>query len=128
MANGRLWSAADDKALLAALLTPHDERHAGGDPMESLAAVATRLSRTESACRSRLHKLKRAAGKRGVWTKQGLWTPAEDDAIRARMWASAWGESPGWQEVAEDLGRTAGACKTRAVRLRNESRGRGSAT
>ena len=127
MANGRLWTAAENAALLAVRLTPHDERHAGGDPVESLAAVATRLSRTESACRSRLYKLKLTAGKRGLWTKRGLWKPAEDDAIRARMWARSWGEAPGWQEVAEDLGRTEGACKTRACQLRKESRGRGSA-
>ena len=105
------WTDDMDRQLLAAGITPWTERYRPGG---KVAEVADVLGVTESAARSRLRRLKQKAGQSGHWTTVGLWTPAEDDVIRERMWL----DGPGWREVAESLGRTPGACVTRAVKLR----------
>ena len=52
------------------------------------------------------------------WTTEGLWTPEEDDVIRYHI-----RDRPraSWIEIAPMLGRTRGACATRATRLKRVS-------
>ena len=109
MAGGRLWTAVEDAAVLAAKLTPHTERFKGPDPEQSLAAVAKRLGRTLIACRTRRYHLARKAGERGLWTSVGLWTPAEDEIVLGY---------PPLKPIAQTLGRTLAAVRTRRCNLR----------
>ena len=110
MAGGRYWTAAEDAAILAAKLTPHTERFNGPDPKESLTAVAARLGRTVVACSTRRNRLeRRRAGRGGLWTTEGLWTPDEDELAMS---------DPPLQHVADELGRTVAAVRTRRCNLR----------
>ena len=109
MAGGRYWTAAEDAAILAAKLTPHTERFNGPDPKESLTAVAARLGRTAIACSTRRDRLERRAGRRGLWTTVGLWAPDDDEIVMS--------DRP-LQPVADKLGRTLAAVRTRRCNLR----------
>ena len=70
----RDWGEAEIALLMAAKLTPHDQRRHGPDPDESLAAVSKRLGRSLNACRSKRGKLERARGHKvgRQWTCEGL--------------------------------------------------------
>ena len=110
------WTPEEDHVLLAAGLTPHTERWSGESRLQD---VARELGRSEVACRSRLNRLmKRAGHQGGQWTTEGLWTAEEDEVIRE----AATHDRPGWASVAADLGRTPGACVTRAYNLRKRDR------
>ena len=112
------WTAEEDKALLAAGLTPHTERWTGESRLRH---VAGRLGRTERACCDRLRRLMRRAGHEGgQWTTEGLWTEAEDDVIRGEM-AKGIGNAD-WIATARVLGRTRAACAVRAYNLRKQDR------
>ena len=102
------WTPDMDRKLLACRITPHDFRFAGGG---DIAALAKTLGKTEAALRCRMVKLR---GKVGLWTRDGLWTEADDAVIRSRMRT----DRPNWREVGARLGRTAAACATRAHALR----------
>ena len=109
------WTAAEDRELLALRLTPHTERYAGGSAFDGIAA---RLGVTVQAVRDRYNDLKREAGhKGGQWTREGLWTEAEDAAIRAQI-VNPRIPNGTWDVIADRLGRTVGAVKTRAAKLR----------
>ena len=114
MAGGRHWTAVEDQILLAAKLTPHTERYKGPHPKESLEAAAALLGRTLAACQSRRYRLEQKAGRRGAWTKVGLWTPDENKAVMA-------GTLP-LKLVAEKLGRTVAAVRTRRFNLQRKAR------
>lgn len=105
--------------LLACGLTPHTERHVGDG---HLARAAKALGRSVIACTSRYSRLMRQRGHTGgQWTTVGLWTPEQDEVIRAHLRPER--VPPGtWQHVAELLGRTPGAVSTRAVKLRKQLR------
>lgn len=106
-----------DAALLGAGLAAHTERWRGGG---RLAAVARELGKSRTAAMSRLARLKRAQGRRPgqQWTSEGLWTAAEDAAIRECLKGAGRRVSNGvWRSL--DLpGRTVGAVATRACYLR----------
>ena len=113
MADGSYWTAAEDAAILAAKLTPHTERFNGPDPKESLTDVAARLGRTVVACSTRRDRLERRAGRRGLWTTEGLWTPAQDKIAMS---------DPPLEPIANKLGRTLAAVRTRRCNLRRRTR------
>ena len=113
MAGGRRWTPAEDAVVMAARLTSHTERYAGPHPKESLAAVAARLGRTLLACQTRRDRLERKAGRRGLWTTQGLWTPEEDKVVLLR-------DGPD-SRIAKVLGRTKDAVRTRRCKLKRLS-------
>lgn len=112
MARGRLWTAAEDEALLACEITPWTERHISGGG--ELAKLAKKLGRTFQACRNRLEKIRP-----GNLTHEGLWSAAEDEYIRQHI---GFPKTPRgtWPAVAEELGRTYGAVLVRACYLRRE--------
>ncbi len=114
MAGGRSWTQAEDDIIMAARLTPHTERCNGPDPIESLAAVAERLGRSVAACLTRRDRLERKAGRRGLWTTAGLWTPREDALVMS---------DPPLQPVADTLGRTLAAVRTLRCNLRRVGKG-----
>ena len=100
MAGGRAWTREEDAALLATRLTPHTERFTG---------------------RSALREVARNLGRQ--WTREGLWSPAEDDMIRRQLGE---GRAPDgtWEIVSGRIGRTRKAVTTRACRLRKLAKGR----
>ena len=107
------WTPEMDKKLLAAGLCPHTERYKWGSGR--LRLVAEELGKTEKAAISRMKRLMQKHKHRpGLWTEEGLWSAAEDDVIRAAIRLGM----PRWDLVAELLGRTRGACNTRACNLR----------
>ena len=107
------WTEAEDAKLLACRIVPHTERYAGGGDIVDL---ARELGKTPLACRCRLQKV---LGRRGLWTTEGLWTEAEDVVIREHMGKPGERVPSGtWAAVASILGRTKGACATRACALR----------
>lgn len=111
------WTPEMDAALLACRLVPHTERYAGGGEITEL---ARKLGKTPLACRCRLERL---LGRRGLWTREGLWSEAEDDVIRHHMAEPGERVPDGtWAAVASLLGRTPGACATRACALRRTRR------
>ena len=115
------WSDEQIELLMSARLTAHTARYAGPDPEESLAAVAAKLGRSISACRSKRMKLERERGHTvgDQWTDEGLWTPDEDKVIRDHMAAPGERAPVGtWPAVALHLGRTPAAVRTRACALR----------
>ena len=119
------WTEAEIASLLAAKLTPHDQRRHGPDKTESLEAVSKRLGRSYSACLSKRGKVEAERGhKTGEqWTVQGLWVPREDAVIRDHLSADGRPVAPGtWIDVAYHLGRTPGAVRTRATKLRAQAR------
>ncbi len=119
------WTEAEIALLMAAKLTPHDARFAGPDPDESLAAVAKKIGRSVNACRCKRARLELGRGhKVGTqWTVQGLWVPREDRIIRDHLSPDGQPVAPGtWPEVALYLGRTLGAVRTRASKLRAHAR------
>lgn len=105
------WTLAEDEQLLACEITPWTERYRRGEG--SLAKVAKELGRTEQACRDRLHEIQGCVGLR---TDEGLWTSAEDEIIRQHIGNPTPPNT--WPAVAEHLGRTVGAVRTRACTLR----------
>ena len=102
---------------MAIKLTPHTERFVGGG---AFADIAARLGVTEIAARSRYHQLKRKAGHHGgQWTDDGLWTEYEDAAIGAQLIPGERRVPDGtWDVIADRLGRTPGAVRARACKLR----------
>ena len=118
--NGRgvRWTPDMDAVLMAVKLTPHTERFAGGGG--AFAELARRFGIAGGAVRDRYQRLVRAAGHQPgrQWTQEGLWTLEEDDVIRHHMHD----DRPDWRSVAAMLGRTKGACSTRAVKLRKAAR------
>ena len=111
----RRWTPEEDALLMAIKLTPHTERFVGGG---AFADIAARLGVTEIAARSRYDQLKRKAGHHGgQWTDDGLWTEYEDAVIRAQI---VYPRAPAgtWDVIADRLGRTPGAVRTRACKLR----------
>ncbi|WP_419166404.1 hypothetical protein [Candidatus Palauibacter sp.] len=114
----RPWTEEEDDALLAIRLTPFDRRYEGRGG--AIDAAARRLGRTRAACLSRYAKLMRSRGHTGgKWTDEGLWTPEEDDAVRACLTYDGTPVAPGtWPPIAEDLGRSVHAVRARAVHLR----------
>ena len=116
------WTADMDVALRACKITPHDHRAYGKDP-GGLADVAKKFHKTYQAGVDRYHRLRQARGLRGLWTQAGLWTEAEDDAIRDHMGKPGERVPLGtWPEVALHLDRTARAVRTRACYLRRADR------
>ena len=72
-------------------------------------------------------KVERGRGHRpgDQWTTEGLWSPSEDDAVRAVM--DAEGERIAratWAATADRLGRTIGAVRLRAYNLRKREAAR----
>ncbi len=122
MAGGRAWTREEDAALLATRLTPHTERFTG---RSALREVARNLGRSRVACVSRYYKLRRERGHipGRQWTREGLWSPAEDDMIRRQLGE---GRAPDgtWEIVSGRIGRTRKAVTTRACRLRKLAKGR----
>lgn len=116
---GRRWTPAEDAALLAVKLTPHTERFSGASALRQL---GRQLGRSRVACSTRYERLQRKRGHvRGQWTQEGLWSEAEDRIFRRHL-APAGARVPHgtWGPVAEQLGRTPAACKTRAHKLRHQ--------
>lgn len=112
-----LWTPEMDAALLGIELTPHTERYRGSG---AFAAIAKRLGKTPQACVARYNRLMRQQGHNGgQWTEEGLWTAAEDRQI-ARIVEEHPGRVPmgTWPDVARVLGRTVGAVRLRAWKLR----------
>ena len=115
---GRLWTAEEDALLMACAITPWDERLAvaGGGPMREL---ADQLGRTVTALRCRRERIEKKAGRRGQWTRKGLWTAEEDE--RLRLLIPPRGE-PVSGDAIEDtaivIGRTYGATRLRLYRMR----------
>ena len=109
-----VWSDEMDRQLVDAGLTAWTERYRSGG---RLSKVAEALDVTDLAARNRLSRLKRKSGQ-VAGTIEGLWTLGEDDVIRSRMWL----DGPDWQTTGAAIGRTPGACNTRAVKLRKLER------
>ena len=117
---GTLWTPAEDRMLLAVKLTPHTERHRGEG---AFAQVAARLGRTAGACVSRYDVLVRQRGHTTgrQWTGEGLWGKAEDEAILRALRDAGEDAVPHgtWPDLAGVLGRTVGAVRLRAWKLRH---------
>ena len=112
----RRWKSDEDRELLSIKLCPHTERHAGDG---SFARIAAKFGVTEQTTRDRYDRLARKAGHRGgQWTDEGLWTREEDEAIRSAMAGHRRVPNGTWPEVADALGRTLAAVRTRACALR----------
>ena len=107
-----------DAALLGIELTPHTQRYRGRG---AFAVIADRLGKTTQACVDRYRRLMRERGHRGgQWTEEGLWTEAEDRLI-GRIVEDHPRRAPDgtWPDLARVLGRTVGAVRLRAWKLRN---------
>lgn len=111
-----------DRELLAVRVTPWDERHRGrGGSRSGFTEVARKYGKTVQACQDRYNRLMRQHGHRGgQWTEEGLWTEAEDGAIRRAIEEAGVGPVPHgtWPDLARVLGRTLGAVRLRGWQLR----------
>ena len=116
---GRRWTPQEDARLLRAGLTPHTERYTGRSRLREAAAA---LGRSYGSCQSRLQRLMRRRGHQGgQWTREGLWEPREDCLVALTIEEHPERVPAGtWPDVAALLGRTVGAVRLRASKLRRD--------
>ena len=113
------WADAEDRELLAVVVTPHTERHAG---RSAFADIAHKLGVSVDAARCRYHVLKRKARHAGgQWTREGLWIPKEDATVLRALPDDGPVPSGTWIDVGLILGRTPAAVRLRAYNLRKKA-------
>ena len=116
----RRWTPEQDELLLRVRVTPHTERYKGHS---AFADIARKLGVSLDAARSRYFALMRKNGRRGLWTRDGLWTSKEDDTVLRALPDPDHGRAPSdtWIDLGFILGRTPAAVRLRAYNLRKKA-------